>query len=331
MPCQRPGMPSSSSIEPAVTRDIAGKPQVRAWDREIGGLARRQYGVVARVQLVGLGLSEDAIDDRLGMGRLHRLHRGVYAVGHRVIPREGMWLAAVLASGPDAVLSHSSAADLWGVQRSAARKRVDVATPRSSRPTPRIRRRQSGLRADEVTVRRRIPVTTLARTIFDIAAETSVEGLEATIRQAEYLHRFRCDDLRSMLKRHPRRRGATTIKACLERLACGPSGRRRSRLEDRFAALLTDTDLPRPDLNVLLDLDDGKVEADCLWREQRLIVELDGGDTHGTRSAFESDRERDRRLHAAGWRAIRVTWRQLDHPTALLEDLSKLLNAPSLQ
>lgn len=123
-----------------------------------------------------------------------------------------MWLAAVLASGLDAVLSHGSAADLWGVQRSATRKRIDVAIQRSSRSTPRIRRHQVGLRADEVTLRSRIPVTTLARTIFDLSAETSVEGLEATIRQAEYLHRFRLYDLQRMLKRHPHRRGATASR-----------------------------------------------------------------------------------------------------------------------
>lgn len=323
-------MPPHPSAETAVTRDITGKLQVRARDWGIAGLARRQYGVVARMQLVALGLSEDAIDDRIGLGRLHRLHRGVYAVGHRVIPREGMWLAAVLASGPDAVLSHRSAADLWGVQRSAAGAKIDVTSPRSCRSTPRIRRHQVGLRVDEVTVRRRIPVTTLARTIFDVSAETSVEGLETTIRQAEYLHRFRLDELRRLLERHPRRRGATAIKACLARLYRGPRGRRRSPLEDRFATLLADSDLPKPDLNALLDLDGDKVEADCLWREQRLIVELDGGKAHSTRVAFESDRERDRRLQAAGWSVIRVTWRQLDNPEALLNDLSRILTSSSL-
>ena len=324
-------MPRVPTAEPAVTRDIAGKLQVRAWDRKIGGLAQRQYGVVARVQLVELGLSEGAIDDRLKLGRLHRIHRGVYSVGHRVIPQEGMWLAAVLASGPGAVLSHNSAAGLWGIQRCDARKRIDVAISSSSRSTPRVRRRQVELRTDEVTARRRIPVTTLTRTIFDISAETSVEGLEATIRQAEYLHRFRLDHLRRMLQRHSGRRGATTVKACLARLASGPHGRRRSTLEDRFASLLADTNLPKPVLNAILDLDGEKIEVDCLWREQRLIVELDGGDAHGTRVAFESDRERDRRLQTAGWRVIRVTWRQLDNPRALLADLSRLLNRSNLQ
>jgi hypothetical protein len=287
--------------------------------------------VVARRQLVEMGLSEDAIDDRLGMGRLHRLHRGVYAVGHRVLPQEGLWLAAVLASGQNGVLSHGSAAALWGIQRQGRQERIDVAVPHSLRSTPRIRRHRSRLAPGEATVRRRIPVTTLARTILDISTETSVEGLEGVIRQAEYLHRFRLVDLEGLLDRHPRRRGATVIKDCLERLGRGPRGRRRSRIEDRFAALLAGTDLPQPDLNALIDLGDRKIEADCLWQAQRVIAELDGGQSHGTRAAFESDRERDRRLQAAGWRVIRVTWRQLDDPQALLSDLSSLLRASRRQ
>lgn len=98
-------------------------------------------------------------------------------------------------------------------------------------------------------------------------------------------------------------------------------------MEARFATLLAGTDLPMPTLNALLDLDGFKVEADCLWRDQRVVVELDGGKSHGTRVAFESDRERDRRLQAAGWRVIRVTWRQLDDHTALLADLLRLLSS----
>ncbi|HET9163598.1 MAG TPA: DUF559 domain-containing protein [Solirubrobacterales bacterium] len=177
----------------------------------------------------------------------------------------------------------------------------------------------------DLTARRRIPVTTLARTLFDVAAEMSPEALEAALREAEYLHSFRLYALERLLELCPGRRGATTIKTCLSRLGRGPTGRRRSRLEDRFAALLARTDLPRAGLNVLLDLDGDKVEADCLWRDQRVIVELDGRRAHGTRAAFDSDRERDRRLQAAGWHVIHVTWGQLDNPEPLLADLRSLL------
>jgi very-short-patch-repair endonuclease/predicted transcriptional regulator of viral defense system len=323
-------MPPRPLADPSLTRHIGGKLTTRPSDRDIGGLARRQHGVVSRAQLIDLGLGEDAIDGRLRTGRLYRLHRGVYAVGPGLVTREGRWLAAILRAGEGAVLSHASAAELWGIRRENERSWIDVALPRSTRLKAPIRRHQVQLEPDEVTAKRQIPVTTLTRTVADIAAECSRESLEAAIREAEYLHRFRLEKLEEMLERHPGRQGATVVRACLHHLGRRPRGRTRSRLEVRFAALLARTDLPKPTLNTLLDIDGFKVEADCLGREQRVIVELDGGRAHGTRVAFEADRERDRRLQAAGWRVIRVTWRQLDTPRSLLADLRSLLREPSL-
>ncbi|HET8863047.1 MAG TPA: type IV toxin-antitoxin system AbiEi family antitoxin domain-containing protein [Solirubrobacterales bacterium] len=320
-------MPPADACEFAVTRHIGGKLRTRPSDRIIGELARRQHGVVTRAQLIELGLGEDAIDTRLSGGRLYRLHRGVYAFGHGIVPIEGHWLAAVLRVGEGAVMSHRSAAELWGIRRGRERARVDVSTPRRTRSLPAIRRHCMQLAPDEATTRRSIPVTTLVRTLFDIASEASAESFEGAIREAEYLYRFRIEDLEDLLDRHPGRRGAKTIKTCLHRLGRGPRGRTRSRLEVRFAGVLARSELPNPELNVLLDIDGFKVEADCLWREQRLIVELDGGQAHRTRVAFESDRERDRRLQAAGWRVIRITWRQLDDPAAVLADLRRLLSS----
>jgi uncharacterized protein DUF559 len=270
-------------------------------------------------------MSKSAIDRRLRAGRLHQLHPGVYTVGHRVICREGRWLAAVLRGGAGAVLSHRSAAELWGICRPRGSAQIDIASPRSTRSHTSIRRHHINYYPDELTTRRRIPVTTLARTVFDLAADLRLEAFEAAIREAEYLHRFRLEKLERLLERYPARRGAVTITACLRSLGHGPRGRVRSRLEVRFAALLARTGLPRPSINALLDLDGFKVEADCLWRAQRVIVELDGGESHGTRVAFEEDRERDRRLQAAGWRVIRVTWRQLDRPKLLIGDLQQIL------
>jgi hypothetical protein len=262
----------------------------------MAGLAERQYGVVSRAQLVQIGMSGSAIDRRVRAGRLHMLHPGVYAVGHRLVPREGRWLAAVLRVGEGAVLSHRSAAGLWGIRREGERNPIDITASGSTRSSGAVRRHDVLLVPAELTSRRGIPVTTLARTLFDVAAVLSTEALEAAIREAEYLHRFRLEGLERLLERHPGRRGATTIKVCLQRLGRGPRGRTRSRLEVKFAALLAHTDLPWPELNVLLDLDGFKIEADCLWREGRVIAELDGGEAHGTRVAFEVDRERDRRL-----------------------------------
>jgi very-short-patch-repair endonuclease len=313
------------SAETALNRPMGGKLRSRPSDRQIGALARRQHGVASRAQLTALGLGEDAIDDRLSTGRLHRLHRGVYAVGPIGVSREGRWMAAVLAGGAGAVLSHRSAAALWGVRRDDGC--LEVAVPRKTRSRPAMRQHNTRFRADEVTVRKRIPVTTLARTLFDVAAALRPEALEAVLRESEYLHRFRLAELERLLERYPGRRGTATIKTCLRRLGRGPKGRTRSKLEERFALLLTESDLSPPSLNTILDLDGFKIEADCLWRDQRLIVELDGGDAHRTRAAFESDRERDRRLQAAGWRVIRVTWHQFDDRATLLRDLHQLLSS----
>jgi predicted transcriptional regulator of viral defense system len=311
--------------ERSPTRHIGGKPRLRPSDHDVAEVAGRQHGIVSRVQLRDLGLGEDAIDARLRSGRLHRLYRGVYAVGHGLVPREGRWLAAVLRGGEGAVLSHGSAAALWGIQLERERGRIDVSLPRSTRLPRPIHRHIARLAPDEIIAKRRIPLTTLTRTLFDIAADGSPERLEAAIREAEYRHRFQLRHLDDFLEQHPGRRGATAIKACLHRLCDGPQGRTRSRLEIRFATLLGRTDLPKPTLNALLDLDGYKIEADCLWRQYRVIVELDGAKAHSTRVAFEANRERDRRLQAAGWRVIRVTWHQLDDPDALIADLRRLL------
>ncbi len=317
-------MPRRPSRETALTVEYRRETQSRSLDWGMAELAGRQYGVVSRQQLASIGMAESAIDRRIRAGRLHQLHRGVFAVGHRVVVREGRLLAAVLYVGDGAVLSHRSAAELWGVVGTRGLGRIDVCAPRSARSSAAIRRHHVRYAASELAVRRKIPVTTLARTLFDIAAGMPMEAFEAALRQAEYLHRFRLEELERLLVIHPGRRGAATFKACLRRLERGPMGRRRSKLEDRFAALLARTELPRAELNVLLDLGKDMIEADCLWRERRVIVELDGRDAHATRVAFESDRERDRRLQAVGWRVIRVTWRQLDDPTALLADLRRL-------
>jgi len=314
-------MPSEAASAVACRR----KTQPRSLDWEVSSLAGRQYGVVSRTQLLGLGLTESAIQRRIRSGRLHRLHAGVYAVGHRVVPREGRWLAAVLRAGKGAVLSHRSAAALWGIQRPGERGRIEITIPRATRSSAAIRRHRAQLDPDEITARRRIPVTTLPRTLLDIAAVLSVEGLEGAIREAEYIHRLRPQDFGALLDRYPGQRGTAALRTCLRRLGHGPRGRVRGKLELRFAALLARTDLPNPQLNALLELDGGWIEADCLWRTERVIVELDGGKAHRTRSAFESDRERDRRLQAAGWQVIRVTWRQMDEPAAILGDLRKLL------
>ncbi len=299
--------------------------QSRSLDWEMARVARRQYGVVGREQLVEMGMGTRGIEHRIRTGRLHVLHPGVYAVGHLAVTEEARWLAAVMRGGGGSALSHDSAAMLWGIRRAGGSRQIEITTPRATRSHGAIRRHCAHLSPDETTRRRSIPVTTLARTLLDIAAPLAVGPMESAVREAEYLHGFRLRDLDALLDRYPGRRGIETLRTCRERIGHGPRGRVRSRLEARFATLLADTVLPMPELNAVLDLDGRVIEADCLWRTQRVIVELDGGKAHRTRFAFEADRERDRRLQGAGWRVVRITWRQLDQPAELLDDLRRLL------
>lgn len=288
-------------------------------------MARKQHGVVGRQQLRELGLGKDAIQHRIAAGRLHRLHAGVYAVGHRLIPKEGWWMAAVLASGPGAVLSHHSAAALWEL-RGYSERAVEVAVPRKSTSLRQIRRHHSPVPPDEQTVKDGIPVTTVPRTILDLAATEPVDVVESLLRESEYReHRDRLS-LWDLVERYPGRRGVRKVRSALERLKSEPPGRRREGLEERFAPFLRRYRLPLPYFNDWIFLGGKRYCVDCHWRETGQIVELDGWQGHGTRSAFRSDRERDRKLRVAGYSVIHLTWAQLDdEPEAVAADLRVLL------
>ena len=208
--------------ESARDRHIRGLSRTR--ENEVARLARRQYGVVSRRQLRDLGFGEDAIQHRLAVGRLHLLHPGVYAVGHRLIPREGRWMAAVLASGTKAVLSHWAAAVLWGI-RPTAREKIDVTVPHRSRSSDRIRRHISHVPADERTVAEGIPVTSVPRTIFDLAATEPAEVIQNLLREAEFLELRDRLSLWDLVERYPGRRGVRTVRSALERLKEEPEGR----------------------------------------------------------------------------------------------------------
>lgn len=299
--------------------------RTRGDDQPISALARRQYGVVARWQLKERGWGEEEIRWRIGTGRLHRLHAGVYSVGHRVIPKEGWWMAAVLASGPEALLSHHTAAALWGI-RGYSGGAVHVTVPHKSTSTKRIRRHFSVIPPDERAVEEGIPVTSVHRTIFDLAATVSVDEAVAMIKEAEYLNRWDRLSLPDLLQRYPGKRGSGNLRFALQRLKQEPPGRKHSKLEQRFAPFLRRHRLPLPRFNDWILLGAKRYKVDCHWPHLRLIVELDGWQGHSSRSAFQDDRARDRALHAAGFSVVHLTWNQLDvEPEAVAADLRALL------
>jgi very-short-patch-repair endonuclease/predicted transcriptional regulator of viral defense system len=299
--------------------------QTRAVDARIVELAERQHGVVGRRQLMALGVGREAIEVRLRGGRLHLLSPGVYAVGHRVLSREARWMAAVLACGTGAVLSHRSAAALWGIRPPGSRA-IEVTAPAKSRSRGRIHRHFAVLPADEVTERERIPVTTVPRTILDLGAVERPEAVERALRQSEYLRLHDRLSLPDLLGRYPRRQGTRAVRAALARLGESP-GRIESRFEERFLPFLDRHRLPRPEFNVWLEAGGHRYRVDCLWRARRQVVELDGWEGHGTRFAFRDDRARDRRLRVAGYGVMRLAWSQLDdEPEAVAADLRSLLS-----
>jgi very-short-patch-repair endonuclease len=314
------------STESAKTRTEAGFLRTRGDDSPISGLAGRQHGVVARRQLLEDGWSEDELDWRLRTGRLNRIQAGVYSLGPRqLLSRHGRWTAAVLAGGPGTVLSHWSAAALWKI-RPNGRSRVDVTVAHRSRSSKAVHRHISEVPADERAVHEGIPVSSVHRTIFDLAAAASIDDVAAMIKEAEYLNRWDRLSLPDLLERYPGKRGSRKVRVALDRLMEEPPGRKRSRLEERFAPFLRRHRLPMPRFNDWIPLGPKRYQVDCHWPHLRLIVELDGWEGHSTRSAFQDDRARDRALHAAGFTVIHLTWNQMDdEPEEVAADLRALL------
>jgi very-short-patch-repair endonuclease len=303
--------------------------QTQGIDERIAELAGRQFGVVARRQIELLGVGREAIEVRLRSRRLHRLHRGVYAVGHRALSIQGKRMAAVLASGPGAVLSHATAIALWGVGGSAGGP-IHVTTAKKWRSSAQIRRHYSLLPENEMTVLDGIPVTTVPRTIFDFAAIASIDQVESAIREAEYRQLHDRLSLVDLLERYPGRRGGPRVCSALKRIETLPSGRPKSPLEERFLPFLRRHGLPRPRLNDWIFVGKRRFQVDCHWQGTGQIVELDGWQAHGTRSAFRDDRTRDRILRTAGYDVTRIAWAQLDDEAeAIAADLRRLLRSRS--
>jgi very-short-patch-repair endonuclease len=265
----------------------------------LAAIAGVQHGVVSRTQLLERGFTKTQIDRRIRAGRLQRLHYGVYAVGHRVLTTEGRWMAAVLTAGPGAVLSHASAAAAWDLRRTSSRvSHVTIPTRagRERRAGMRIHRRET-MTPGEVTIHRGIPITTPARTLIDLSRTLSGRQLEHLVDLADQRGLVDFGELR--------RCASPSLRAVLSRYS---SATTRSELEERFLTLCDDHGIPRPETNTRIE----GIEVDFVWRDRRLIVEVDGYEFHRSPTAFERDRERDVKLQLAGWRVMRFTWRQLE-------------------
>lgn len=275
-------------------------------DRLIGDLAARQYGIVARKQLLAMGIGAGAIETRLRRHYLHPLHRGVYAVGHLALPPLAREMAAVLACGQGAAVSHRSAALVWHLLPASDRPDIDVTvlTGKGRRAGLQIHKSRR-LSPQDVRHLRGLPVTAPWRTLVDLADTGTDRELERATHEAITRRLLNARRLRAELDQYRGRRGISRLKKLLE--DDDPSTLTRSEAEERFLTLVRSAGLQAPEVNVLVH----GHEVDFLWREQGVVVEVDGFQFHSTREAFERDRRRDADLQSAGLRVLRVTWRQI--------------------
>ena len=290
----------------------------------LAALAARQHGVVSRGQLLRAGITPAAIHHRLAVRRLRRVHAGVYFVGHRLVA-PGVYLAAVLACGERAVLSHRAAAGLLGLRPDPAGP-IDVTIPRGGT------RRRAGLAIHttraldpaDVSTCDGVPSTTPARTLVDLAGVVTPTVLARALEQSLVLRLFDGTALDAALSRARGRRGIGALRRLLAGRADEPPSV-RTELERRFLELVRRADLPQPAVNCVV----AGYEVDFHWPAARLIVETDGRATHGTPQGFDRDRARDLTLELAGWRVMRVAWRQVvRRPEAVSALLRRMLDAP---
>lgn len=274
-------------------------PDKRANLALLARIAARQHGVVTLAQLREVGIARDGAQRRAAEGSLHRVHRGVYAVGHGRLTFEGRCMAALLACGPRVVLSHSSAAAVWRILSPPTGPiELSIPTTNGKRQREGIRiHRVGSLRESDLTIRRGFRLTRPSRTLRDVERSVSRPLYLKAVRRALDLRLISSD--------------ALTGEALT-----------RSELERRFLSLCRRYRLPLPEVNVKV----GKYEVDFLWRDVGLVVETDGFRHHGHRAAFESDRARDAELEAAGYRVLRFTYRQvLDSPAAVAEAVGAVI------
>ena len=289
-------------------------------DEKIEQIAAGQLGLVTRAQLRAHGVTEHAIASRVQAKRLRVMHRGVYRVGAVILPHAGE-LAAVLACGKKAALSHISAGWLWDVLPDPGNAPIDVSLHGGGRrQRPGIRVHRVCLLRKDVTVWKNIRVTTVSRTLVDLAGVLSRRDLERALARAERLNLLERDAMLALAAQHAGRPGAPLLRSLIQSES-GPAFT-RSELEERFLGLIRKARLPEPQCNVRI----GDYEVDFFWRKSSVVVEVDGFAFHITRRTFENDRRRDAWLLARGVSVVRVTWEQVTkEPESLLVTLALTL------
>jgi hypothetical protein len=301
----------------------------RFLDQALAELSRAQHAVFGLEQIVSLGLTISGVHGRVAAGRLHRIHHKVYSlVPKELLKREGLYMAAVLAGAPDAVLSHRSAAALHEL-RDWGHTKIEITVPRrSARRHEGIKvHRSTTLAPQDVTVVNNIPCTSVARTLLDLGEVVTSRQLERSFDQAELAEVLDLKAIEDQLARNATRPGAKAVRRVLTEHYIG-STPTWSENEEALLAITRPLGIPDPDTNQSVVLPDGgpAIRVDFVWREQRVALEADSRKWHTSSQRFEIDRQRDQRLVAAGWRVIRTTWRQMKfRPHELRRVLIELL------
>jgi len=280
--------------ETPAERQFVGSPP--SWDVQIAALAGAQHGVVTTAQLLTIGLSDQAIRRRVRDGRLHRVHRGVYAVGHAALSREGRWRAAVFACGASAALSHLSVAEFWNVSRWRTSV-ISVVTASKHAPAGVDVHHSKHLDPElDMLVWNGIPVTTVARMCVDLTDELDAYQLAYVIHRAEYWHIFNLKATEAAMERANGRHNLHVLERALELNASGSAGTRSAK-EDAFRKAQAE----EPLVNVKVD----GIEVDFHWPDERRIVEIDG--PHHNRTATKlDDAHRDEHFSGEGWSVTRL-------------------------
>jgi hypothetical protein len=285
----------------------------------LADLADQQHGVVSARQLRRLGYSRSVMADAAVVGQLHRIHRGVYAVGHRRLNWHGRCLAAVLACAP-AYASHASAGWIWGLLRYPPGT-IDVTAPTRRHSKAAIRLHHARLDVCDCTKREGIPVTSLARTHLDLAVKLSPLRIARVLERSEELRLFDLTAFEELLSRVTHHPGVTPLRDALAIYRPDPAFT-RSGVERHFLELVKSAGLPAPAMNCNV----AGMELDAYWEAERFAVELDVYETHGTRAAFERDRLRQEDLLLAGIEIDRITGPRLERePERVVERLGRLL------